>query len=328
MITGDHPATAASIATTVGIAHGPDDVVNGHSAGAHRTASVFARVRPEHKTAIVAALQDDGEVVAMTGDGVNDAPALRRADVGVAMGRRGTEVAKQAADLVLVEDDLSAMVRAIAEGRRAYDNVRRFLRYALSGGLTEVLVMLLGPALGLPVPLKPGQILWVNLLTHGLPGVAMGSEAAEPDVLARPPRPPQEPLVDRRLASGVAGYAVLMTVACFGAAAWAKQLERPWQSYLFVTLTLCQLALGLLLRPRWRRNELNPMLLGAVLVNVALIVAAVTWAPLRELLRTEPIGATDLLRCLAVTACFTAAAFVGRMLAHLPTLARADRARR
>ena len=181
MITGDHPATAHSIAAEIGIAD----------------ADVHARVRPEGKTTVIEELQRRGEVVAMTGDGVNDAPALRAADVGVALGRRGTEVAKQAADLVLVEDDLSAMAAAIAEGRRAYDNLVRFLVYALSGGLAEILVMLVGPLLGFAVPLQAGQILWINLLTHGVPGVALGNEPAAADVAQRPPRPPGRPLPDR-----------------------------------------------------------------------------------------------------------------------------------
>src|SRR6185503_6829352 len=138
-------------------------------------AAVYARTRPHQKTAIVNGLRDRQAIVAMTGDGVNDAPALRAADLGVAMGR-GTEVAKQAADVVLTSDDLGSMVLGIGEGRRVADNIGRFLRYGLSGGVAEVLVMLLGPAIGITIPLQAGQILWVNLLTHGLPGVAMGTE--------------------------------------------------------------------------------------------------------------------------------------------------------
>src|SRR5262249_7256780 len=147
---------------------------------------------PEQKLDIISARQAAGDVVAMTGDGVNDGPALRRADIGVAMGKRGTEVARQAADLVLADDELGTVVKATEEGRRVYGNIRRFLLYGLSGGLAEIAVMLIGPFLGLALPLLPAQILWINLLTHGLPGVALGGEPASPGVMNRPHRPPAE----------------------------------------------------------------------------------------------------------------------------------------
>ncbi|HET8641598.1 MAG TPA: HAD-IC family P-type ATPase, partial [Pseudonocardiaceae bacterium] len=178
LITGDHPATATAIGDQLGITADGADVVRGDALGPQGTAMdadladrarVFARIQPEQKLDIIAALQQRGHVVAMTGDGVNDAPALRVADIGVAMGG-GTEVARQAADLVLVDDNLATVADAVREGRRIYDNIRRFLRYALAGGLAELLVMLIGPVVGLAVPLLPAQILWVNLLTHGLPG--------------------------------------------------------------------------------------------------------------------------------------------------------------
>src|SRR5690606_3749028 len=151
---------------------------------------VFARTRPEQKMDIVRTLQRRGEIVAMTGDGVNDAPALRAADIGIARGHGGTEVARQAADLVLADDDPATINAAVREGRRIYKNTRRFLTYALSGGSAEILIMLLGPFFGLLVPLLPAQILWVNMLTHGLPGVALGAEPADRDVMEHPPRSP------------------------------------------------------------------------------------------------------------------------------------------
>jgi Ca2+-transporting ATPase len=280
MITGDHPGTAEAIA---------------HAVGIRDARAVYARVRPEDKTRIVRELRAAGELVAMTGDGVNDAPALRAADVGVAMGKRGTEVARQAADLVLTGDDLGAMVTAVAEGRRAYDNLRRFLHYAMSGGLAEILVMLAGPAIGLSVPLGPGQILWVNLLTHGLPGVAIGNEPARADVLHRPPRPPREGLVDAVLARRIALLGSVIAASTLGAALWAHADGRPWRAYAFVTLTFAQLGAALALRPSWKRR--NPTLVAAVALNVALIVLAVRWPPLEALLRTESLGGVDLLRC-------------------------------
>jgi Ca2+-transporting ATPase len=285
MITGDHPQTAGAVARAVGV-DGAD--------------AVHARVRPEDKSGIVTRLQQSGEVVAMTGDGVNDAPALRAADVGVAMGRRGTEVAKQAADLVLADDELSAMVPAIAEGRRVYGNLKRFLRYGLTGGVAEVLVMLLGPAVGLAVPLRAGQILWMNLLTHGLPGVAMGGEPAAADVLVRAPRSPRAQLLDRRLAVQVGVLGALFAAVALGVGAWAHHAERPAQSFVFLALTFAQLALAVTLRPAGTRPNQNPLLWGSVLLNAGLAVAAVRWAPLRELLRTAPVGWDGIGLCLAV----------------------------
>ena len=191
LITGDHPATARAVALRVGVLT-PDEadressVVTGPQIAAGEIADltvprVFARTSPEQKLDIVQAWKDRGAVVAMTGDGVNDGPALHRADIGVAMGHRGTEVARQAADLVLADDDLATVVAAVQEGRRVYANIRLFLVFGLSGGAAEILVMLLGPFIGLVVPLLAAQILWINLLTHGITGVAIGAEPASPD---------------------------------------------------------------------------------------------------------------------------------------------------
>jgi Ca2+-transporting ATPase len=304
MITGDHPATAASIGTKLGIL-GPGDVVargdDGPLTGRDvEHARVFARTQPERKLDIVAALQQRGEVVAMTGDGVNDAPALRRADIGVAMGG-GTEVARQAAELVLVDDNLGTVADAIGEGRRIYDNIRRFLRYALSGGIAELLVMLVGPLLGMPLALLPGQLLWINLLTHGVPGVAMGAEPAEADVLDRPPRSPQESVLgDGLLVSVLLGGAAVASVV-LAAGFVAHQAGRPWQSVMFVTLGLAQLGVALAVRakaaPAARRNW---SLLAAVAFSGILQIAGVLTEPLRVLLGTEPLTAAELLACAAV----------------------------
>jgi phosphoserine phosphatase len=186
MITGDHPATARAIAHELGIISPDGLVVDCRELQAPddprlRTARVFARATPEQKLDIIQARRDAGDVVAMTGDGVNDGPALHRADIGVAMGRRGTEVARQAADLVLADDELATVVAAAEEGRRVYANIRRFLLYGLSGGTAEILVMLAGPLVGLALPLLPAQILWVNLLTHGLPGGGPRKRTGRPE---------------------------------------------------------------------------------------------------------------------------------------------------
>lgn len=287
LITGDHPATAAAIAGQVGIWKPGEPIGTGDQPDLAQDVHVFARTRPEQKLDIIAALQQHGHVVAMTGDGVNDAPALRRADIGVAMGG-GTEVARQAADLVLVDDNLGTVTTAIAEGRRVYDNIRRFLRYGLSGGVAEIAVMLGGPILGMPVPLLPGQILWVNLLTHGLPGVALGAEPAEANVLTRPPRPPHEQVLGAGLWQGIVALATALTAVTLGVGALALRAGWPWQSMVFVTLGLCQLGLALAVRsagPRWR----NPGLLGAVALSALAQVAAVVLPPLRSLLGTQSL---------------------------------------
>jgi Ca2+-transporting ATPase len=305
LITGDHPATASAVASKLGIPHHADEVVRGDdgalSAADTATARVYARIRPEQKLDIIAALQRDGQVVAMTGDGVNDAPALRRADIGVAMGASGTEVARQAADLVLTDDNLATVTLAVGEGRRIYDNIRRFLRYALSGGIAELLVMLLGPFLGLPVPLLPAQILWVNLLTHGLPGVALGAEPAGPDVMRRPPRSPQESVLGAGLAGSVLIGGTVIATCVLAAAVAAAHTGAPWQSIAFVVLGLAQLGVALAVRaPRRPGGSRNRALAAAIALSGILQVAAVSWEPLRILLGTQPLTAGQLAGCAAV----------------------------
>jgi Ca2+-transporting ATPase len=299
LITGDHPATAAAIADRLGI---PTDPVVTGDALHHRgtAAAVYARIRPEQKLTIVDTLQRAGAVVAMTGDGVNDAPALRAADIGVAMGRAGTEAARQAADLVLADDNLATIAVAVHEGRRIYANIRRFLAYALSGGLAEVLVMLIGPFLGFPVPLLPAQILWINMLTHGLPGVALGAEPADPTDMHRPPRPPEQAILGRGLAWRVTATGALICLVSLLAAILAASRDRPWQSMLFTVLGLAQLGVALAIRGRGGRR--NRGLDLAVALSLALQLAALWFAPLQALLGTAALSATDLFAAAALAA--------------------------
>ncbi len=305
LVTGDHPATAATIAGRLGLWQEGDPVVRGDAgdpADAPPAARVFARTQPEQKLDIIAGLQSQGHVVAMTGDGVNDAPALRRADIGVAMGG-GTEVARQAADLVLVDDELSTVTTAIGEGRRIYDNIRRFLRYALAGGVAEIAVMLLGPLLGLAVPLLPAQILWINLLTHGVPGVALGAEPAEPGTLRRAPRSPRESVLGAGLGRQILVTGALISAVTLGAGLLAARWDRPWQSVVFVVLGLAQLGVALAVRtPSSGGRRGNPALPLAVAASALLQVAGVLLPPLRGLLGTEALGAVELLACMAVSA--------------------------
>ena len=327
LITGDHPATAVSVATRVGLltdaeAGGPGAVATGSdiAAGSVRDLTavrVFARCSPEQKLDIVRAWQDRGAVVAMTGDGVNDGPALRRADIGVAMGHRGTEVARQAADLVLADDNLDTVVAAVEEGRRVYANIRRFLLFGLAGGAAEILVMLLGPFVGLAVPLLAAQILWVNLLTHGLTGVALGAEPADPDVMRRSPRPPGQSVLGDGLWQRVLVLSIALGAVALGLGVWAAALDKAWQSMVFVALTSLQLGVALGLRATLLTRA-NPLLPAAVAGSLALSVAGLYVPVLQTLLGTTALPAPDLAVALAVGTLGYAAARLVRVLRTAP----------
>lgn len=305
MVTGDHASTATTVADRLGILATSPDVLTGGDLGADlardvRAVGLFARVRPEEKVDVVRHLQQAGEVVAVTGDGVNDAPALRAADIGVAMGRNGTEVSRQAASLVLSDDELGTVVAAVEEGRRVYTNIRSFLRYGLAGGLAEVSVMVAGPFLGVPLPLLPAQILWVNLLTHGLPGVAFGGEPADPAAMHQPPRPPRQSILAGLAPSIVVAGAVIAVTALL-AGSLGRATGGDLRSSIFVTLGLGQLGLALALRTRRRApGSRAGALWWAVAVAAALQLAGVYVAPLNELLTTQPLPWSTLLVCVAL----------------------------
>ncbi|MFI7225807.1 cation-translocating P-type ATPase [Nonomuraea angiospora] len=313
LITGDHPGTARAIATDLGIINAGDPVVDLRDPGTADNANVYARATPGQKLEIIQDLRTRGETLAMTGDGVNDGPALRRADIGVAMGGRGTEVARQAADLVLADDNLDTVVAAVEEGRRVYANIRRFLVYGLSGGAAEIAVMLLGPFAGLALPLLPAQILWINLLTHGLPGVALGGEPAIPGSMATPPRPPSQSILGAGLWQRLIRIAVVLTAVTLGVAVWAHQTGRPWQSMAFFALGATQLgvALGSRTRPG---TPANPMLLLAVAGALVLQLAGLYLPPLQELLGTQPLTLGDLLIVGALSVLGYAAVRLDRIL--------------
>ena len=300
LVTGDHPGTATAVATEVGLREptATGDVVamdGGPVQEAHARASVVARARPEDKSTLVELWQAGGEVVAMTGDGVNDAPALRRADIGVAMGGRGTDVARQAADLVLTDDHLETVVTAVREGRRVFTNIRRFLLYGLSGGGSELVLMLAGPLAGVPVPLLPAQILWVNLLTHSFAGAGLGTQPVEPGTMDRPPRPPGQAVLGAGLWWRVVLLATWLGLASLAASLFVGGGEA--RSVALLCLGMGQLAVAWAARAgrtgdgwvaRWR-DELGTLAAG--LVAAALLMAASVFVPpLRELLDTRHLG--------------------------------------
>jgi Ca2+-transporting ATPase len=314
MVTGDHPATARAIAARLGILDHRQVLTGtqlarrdaGTLAADVADVAVYARTTPEQKLDIVGAWQARGDVVAMTGDGVNDAPALRRADIGVAMGQTGTEVAKQAADMVLADDNFATIISAVREGRRIYDNIRRFVRYGLTGGSAEIWVMLLAPLFGLPLALLPVQILWINLLTHGLPGLALGVEPAEPDVMRRPPRRPDERIFAGGLWQHVLSMGLLTGAVSLGLGVWGYATGRPWQTMIFTSLALLQL--GNALAVRSERQSLfrlglasNRFLVWTVLGTLLLQLAVVYWPPARAALELQPLSLADLAVVLAAS---------------------------
>jgi Ca2+-transporting ATPase len=317
MITGDHPATARAVARALGIVDDEDHVMTGHElaqlppeelAAEVPSVRAYARVAPEQKIRIVEALQARGEFVAMTGDGVNDAPALRRADIGVAMGRSGTDVAREAAHMVLLDDDFATIVSAVREGRRIYDDIRKFVRYVLTGNSAELWTLFLAPFLGLPIPLLPIHILWVNLVTDGLPGLALAVEPAEPGVMRRPPRPPGESLFAHGLWQHVVWVGLLMGGVTLATQAWAFHSGLAhWQSMTFTVLTLSQM--GHVLAIRSERDSLftqglasNWPLLGAVVLTFVLQLATLYVPALNPIFKTEALSPMELLACLAASA--------------------------
>ncbi|HID68034.1 MAG TPA: cation-translocating P-type ATPase, partial [Roseibacterium sp.] len=210
---------------------------------------VYARVDPEQKIKIVRALQKRGEYVAMTGDGVNDAPALKHADIGIAMGCKGTDVAREAADMVLLDDNFATIVGAVREGRRIYDNVRKFVKYTMTSNSGEIWVLLLAPFLGLPIPLLPIHILWINLVTDGLPGLALAAEPEERGIMRRPPRPPEESIFANGMWQHMIWVGLLIGGLTLMSQAWAIDSgANNWQTIVFTVLILSQLAQVLAIR--------------------------------------------------------------------------------
>ena len=308
MITGDHPMTARSIALNIGLisaAEAADErtLLTGaklHGLGQEALLErvehirVYARVSPEQKLDIIAALQARGHFVAMTGDGVNDAPALKRADIGVAMGITGTDVAREAADMVLLDDNFATMAHAVREGRRVFDNILKFIKYILTANTGEIWAIALAPMIGLPIPLLPIHILWINLVTDGLPGLALSLEPGEKDLMERKPRAPQESIFAHGLGWHILWVGLLMGAVTLFAQAWAiRSGHAQWQTITFNVLCLSQM--GHVLAIRSQRSFFrtpffsNPTLLATVLLTFGL-QAAVTFVPfLQDIFHTQAL---------------------------------------
>ena len=310
MITGDHPRTAEAIARRVGILRGPDDViVTGPELSEMSDAAfedrverirVYARVAPAQKLQIVEALQAKGHFVAMTGDGVNDAPALKRADIGIAMGVTGTDVSKEASDMILLDDDFATIVKAVREGRRIFDNIRKFIKYTMSSNAGEIVTIFFAPFLGLPIPLLPIHILWINLVTDGVPGLALTAEPAERDVMARPPRHPRESIFARGLGTHIVWVGLTMGgVAILTQALFVGGAEGTWRTMVFTVLCLSQMGHVLAIRSEraslFRQGVLsNRPLLAAVALSFALQMATVYVPFLNPVFETVPLTAGQL----------------------------------
>lgn len=316
MITGDHPSTARVIAERLGIMTEDSLEMTGQEleaidleefeAHVQRT-SVYARVSPEHKVKIVKALQDRGEIVAMTGDGVNDAPALKRADIGIAMGITGTDVSKEASDMILLNDNFSTIVVAAREGRRIYDNIRRFIKYTMTSNSAEILVMFLAPFMGLPIPLLPIHILWINLVTDGLPGLALAVEPAEKDIMTRSPRQPKESIFSGGMPTHIIWVGLLMAGISLFSQAWFLNINKEvWQTAIFTVLCISQM--GHALAVRSEKESLfkqglftNTPLLLSVLLTLGLQLAIIYIAPFQSIFRTTALSIGDLIFVIALS---------------------------
>jgi len=316
MITGDHPLTARSIARRIGIIEEGGTVMTCQDLdrlsledfeSQVEDIRVYARMIPEQKLKIVKALQDRGQSVAMTGDGVNDAPALKRADIGIAMGVTGTDVSKEASHMILLDDNFATIVNAIQEGRMIYDNIRKFIKYLLACNSGEVLTLFIAPLLGLPLPLQPIQILWMNLVTDSLPALALAVEPAEGEVMKRPPRDPREGIFAHGLGVFCIWVGLLMAVLCIGLQYWEISAGNDdWETMVFTVIVWSQLTTALAVRSE--KESLfklglfsNKAMLGAVAAGVLLQLAVIYVPSLNPIFDTKPLTAGELFLCTALS---------------------------
>jgi Ca2+-transporting ATPase len=308
MITGDYPDTARAVANEIGLLRPGGEVLTGTELNemsdeqlAERIegVDVFARVSPRHKVRIVEALGARDHVVAMTGDGVNDAPALKRASIGVAMGITGTDVSKETADMVLTDDNYASIVSAVEQGRIIYSNIRKFVFYLISCNVAEIMVIFLATLAGSPPPLTAIQLLWLNLLTDGAPALALGMEKGDPDIMEQPPRPVREPIINRLMVTGIVVQTIAITTVVL-AAYYVGWVWDPSNLALARTMAFVTLSASELVRAYTARSERaslfrlrvfsNKAMQYAVLMSALLLLSAVYVPFLRPVFDTVPLG--------------------------------------
>ncbi len=317
MITGDHPATASFIAKEIGILTKNDLVITGKELQALSTEEfderverirVYARVSPLQKLNIVKALQRKNHFVSMTGDGVNDAPSLKTSDIGVAMGITGTDVSKEAADMILLDDNFATIVKAVKEGRRIYDNIRKFVKYIMTCNGAEIWTLFLAPLIGLPIPLLAIHILWINLVTDGLPGLALAGEKSEKDIMKRPPRKFSESLFSDGIALHILWVGLLMAGVTLGIQAWAiNNGNAHWQTMVFTVLSLSQLGHVMAIRSDkeflFKQGVFSNMPLIAAITLTFILQMGVIYLPFaNKIFKTYPLTINELLISLAAAA--------------------------
>ncbi|UYQ95410.1 cation-translocating P-type ATPase [Chitinophaga horti] len=331
MITGDHLQTAAAIGRDIGLLKEDDEVIAGTDLAKLseeeldqrvKKIKVYARVSPEQKLNIVKSLQRTGNYAAMTGDGVNDAPSLRAANIGIAMGITGTDVSKEAAHMILLDDNFATIVRAVREGRRIYDNIRKFVKYIMTCNGAEIWTFILAPLIGLPIPLQPVHILWINLVTDGLPGLALATEKEEKNIMKRPPADPKESLFARSSGIHIIWVGLLMTAVTLGTQAWAIHIgDTHWQTMVFTVLSLSQLGHVMAIRS----DELiitrgvfsNLPLVGAVLLTFGLQMAVIYLPPAQGIFKTQPLTLTELGICMGLSTIVFIAVEIEKLIKRL-----------
>ncbi len=332
MITGDYPNTARAIAEEIGLLRpgrqvmtGADinDLTDEEMVENVKQTDVYARVSPEHKMRIVDALRTNQEVVAMTGDGVNDAPAIKRADIGIAMGITGTDVAKGTADMVLTDDNYASIVSAVEQGRVIYSNIRKFVYYLLSCNAAEIMIIFLATLFGWPVPLTAIQLLWLNLVTDGAPALALGTEPGDPDIMDRPPRPPQEPIINKFMQVGILVQTIAITAVTLGAFAIGRFLD-PEHIEFAETMAFVTLSISELFRAYTARSEFYPLhkigffknkvMNWAVLGSLILIMLVIYVPFLQPIFNTASLGWAQWLEILPLVLIPSVAAEVTKII--------------